>query len=134
MTPSLPTLLSSDLEARGVEAGLDAAQRRQLRRAFEFGQYVALHLSDAMFGRNRTAEFDDVRIDQPADRRDMFGEPRRAIATGGRLDVVMEVADGQLAQGQRAYPGDGQFKRGRSLRAGQSLRTTEGVSTCEQRV
>src|SRR3546814_2337420 len=42
--------------ARGIEASLDAAQRRQPRRAVEFGQYVALHLSDAMFRRNRSAE------------------------------------------------------------------------------
>src|SRR3546814_12316730 len=47
--------LAGIADARGIEAGLDAAQRRQPRRAVEFGQSVALHLSAALFGRNRTA-------------------------------------------------------------------------------
>src|SRR3546814_16650975 len=69
----------------------------------DLGQYVALHLSDAMFRRNRSAEVDDMRIDEPADRRAMFGEPCRAVDPGGRLDMMVDVAVAQMPEGQSAY-------------------------------
>ncbi len=68
-------------DTRRVDTGLDPAQRRQSCRAVEFGEDIALHLTDAMFGRQRTAEFDDMRIDQAADRGTMLGEPRGATYT-----------------------------------------------------
>src|SRR3546814_14017406 len=76
----------------------------------DLGQYVALHLSDAMFRRNRSAEVDNVRIDEPADRRAMFGEPCRAIDTGGRLDMMVDVAVAQMPEGPGAYPRKGAFQ------------------------
>ena len=52
-----------------------------------------------MFGRNRSAKLDDVRIDDPADRRAMVGEPGRAVDAGGRLDMVMDVSVAQMSEG-----------------------------------
>src|SRR3546814_1433937 len=67
-----------------------------------------------MFRRNRSAEVDNVRIDEPADRRAMFGEPCRAIDTGGRLDMMVDVAVAQMPEGQGAYPRKGAFQPVRS--------------------
>src|SRR3546814_19623443 len=63
-----------------------------------------------MFRRNRSAEVDDMRIDEPADRRAMFGEPCRAVDPGGRLDMMVDVAVAQMPEGQSAYSRNGAFQ------------------------
>src|SRR3546814_18017728 len=81
------------------------AQRRQASGAVELGEQVAFQLSDAVFGRDRSPEFKDMAVDEAAGILAMRGQPRRTVHALGRLDMVMEVAVAEMAEGQRADAG-----------------------------
>src|SRR3546814_3693521 len=89
-------------QAGGIEACLHPAQRRQASGAVELGEQVAFQLSDAVFGRDRSPEFKDMAVDEAAGILAMRGQPRRTVHALGRLDMVMDVAVAEMAEGQRA--------------------------------
>src|SRR3546814_14245771 len=92
-------------QAGGVEARLDPPQRREPGGAVEFCEQVALQLSDAMFGRDRSAKFKDMAVNEAADIFAMCAPPRSAVSPYGRLDMGVDINVAAVPDGQGADAG-----------------------------
>src|SRR3546814_2788603 len=81
-----------------MESGLGRSQCVELRGGVQTPQFRALHLTDAMFSRNRSAPGDDLIVDKGADDWSAFGDPRRTIGPKGRADMEMDIAITQMTK------------------------------------
>src|SRR3546814_8533914 len=92
-----------------IESGLDRSQCVELRGGGQTPQFRALHLTDAMFSRNRSAPGDDLIVDKGADDWSAFGDPRRTIDPKGRADMELDIAITKMTKAARARAGKGTF-------------------------
>ena len=89
-----------------IERALDRAQRTDARRRGQPGQFRALHLADAMFGRDRAARRDHRVMDEGVDRLSLAPDPAGpSTVPAGRADMKMDIAVAQMAEGGRRRAG-----------------------------
>src|SRR3546814_2106403 len=92
-----------------IESGLDRSQCVELRGGGQTPQFRALHLTDAMFSRNRSAPGDDLIVDKGAEDRSAYGDPRRTIGPKGRADMEMDIAITQMTKDASDRTGKGSY-------------------------
>src|SRR3546814_17963436 len=59
-----------------------------------------------MFGRDRSAKFKDMAVNEAADIFAMSAQPRRAVSPFGRLDMVVDITVAEVTEGQGADAGE----------------------------